>query len=367
MERRRRCISDKLIVCGPATKKPADWKQFMANDENKQQLINLLLTEWQNDKYAVDLHGRQVTLICHGQAYLLTLEDGTITKVTAIQSLNSRQEETDTRIILYVAYAQSKGYRYARVKSPDSDVFFILLYYALTYRNIAILFDTGTGNNKKLLNITDMAESFTQVHCSALLSLHAFTGYDRTSALKGQAKVKPLKILQTSPEYEEVLSQIGDSWDVAEEVFSKLESFTCAICGKSCIKDVNSLHYMKISEICSDRGQEALLKNMDMASLPPCKRTLQQHVLRANYQVAIWRKSHIPNPVIMNPQDHGWKLVNGLLQPHWFYGEDIPGQLTDLEIMAGSDDEESDDEESDDDSDFEADIGVPMISDTDED
>jgi len=35
--------------------------------------------------------------------------------------------------------------------------------------------------------------------------------------------------------------------------------------------------------------------------------------------------------------------------------------------MAGSNDEESDDEESDDDSDFEADIGVPMISDTDED
>ena len=42
-------------------------------------------------------------------------------KMSVMSGSCSSQEETDTRIILYITYAQSKGYHYARVSSPDLD------------------------------------------------------------------------------------------------------------------------------------------------------------------------------------------------------------------------------------------------------
>ena len=49
---------------------------------------------------------------------------------TEIPEIFSDQEETDTRVILYCAYAQKQGYETVRIRSPDSDIFFILLHHA---------------------------------------------------------------------------------------------------------------------------------------------------------------------------------------------------------------------------------------------
>ena len=46
METDRRGMADKFLVSGPSTKVPGDYKQFLANSENKTQLIQLLLREW---------------------------------------------------------------------------------------------------------------------------------------------------------------------------------------------------------------------------------------------------------------------------------------------------------------------------------
>ena len=42
-------ISQKYLVSGPATKKPTDFKLFLCNEENKQQLSRMLLQKWKND------------------------------------------------------------------------------------------------------------------------------------------------------------------------------------------------------------------------------------------------------------------------------------------------------------------------------
>ena len=52
MECDRRGCSAKLIIKGPGTKKPPNWKLFLANDENKTQFISLLCTVWSNPTYA---------------------------------------------------------------------------------------------------------------------------------------------------------------------------------------------------------------------------------------------------------------------------------------------------------------------------
>jgi len=57
--------------------------------------------------------------------------------------------------------------------SPDSDVFFILLQYAASSEDITVLFDTGTGNKQRLINVSRMASDFGQTKSTALMRLHA--------------------------------------------------------------------------------------------------------------------------------------------------------------------------------------------------
>jgi len=43
---------NKIILKGESTRRPADWKAFLSNEENKQQFIKLLLEVWSKDSFA---------------------------------------------------------------------------------------------------------------------------------------------------------------------------------------------------------------------------------------------------------------------------------------------------------------------------
>ena len=45
-ERTWRGCAEKMMIKGGKTKRPSDWKQFLTNDENKKQLIQVLLDVW---------------------------------------------------------------------------------------------------------------------------------------------------------------------------------------------------------------------------------------------------------------------------------------------------------------------------------
>lgn len=92
--------------------------------------------------------------------------------------------------------------RSAVVKTPDTDIFLILLHYAASIP-INIYLDTGTGKNRKLVNVTELADSMGAEYCTAVLGLYVFTGEDVTSAFKGKGKVGPLKKMQHQPKYQQ--------------------------------------------------------------------------------------------------------------------------------------------------------------------
>ena len=83
--------------------------------------------------------------------------------MTEIPKLESNQEEIDTRVVLYCSCAVDKEYNYVRVRSPDSDIFFILLYYASKI-NITLLFDTNSRCKRRLLNISQLTHDFTPLY-----------------------------------------------------------------------------------------------------------------------------------------------------------------------------------------------------------
>ena len=98
-----------------------------------------------------------------------------------IPTIYSNQEETDTRVVVYLHYAASLGYKDAVVRTPDTDIFVILLHHAHSI-NLNVYLDTGSGKHRRLINVTELAKSFGEDYCATLLGCHVFTGEDCTSA-----------------------------------------------------------------------------------------------------------------------------------------------------------------------------------------
>ena len=135
----RRGSAAKLIVRGDNAKKRKEWKSFLTNNENKKQLIEILPAVWSSDSCKDNIRDRVVILTCEGEAYEILVEEwqASCKKIT---SLKSSQEETDTRVVLHCKYGKENGFKYARVRSADSDIFFILIYYVRYLQGITILF-----------------------------------------------------------------------------------------------------------------------------------------------------------------------------------------------------------------------------------
>lgn len=78
-ERLRRGFSQRYIIEGQATRKPVDFKLFLANEENKLQLCQLLLRVWGSKAAASRLEkcGTAVAVV-EGKAYLLDTSDGDV-------------------------------------------------------------------------------------------------------------------------------------------------------------------------------------------------------------------------------------------------------------------------------------------------
>ena len=142
-----------------------------------------------------------------------------------IVSLSSTQEETDSRVILYSFYAKDRGFKFVRVRSPDSDIFFIFLYYADKLKGLELLFETSKGNKRRCISISQVANTLTPLLCDAFLGVHAFTGCDNSSAFKGKGKVKTIKIVERKEHSKQMFAKLGESWKI-EGLLMSFEEFT---------------------------------------------------------------------------------------------------------------------------------------------
>uniref|UniRef100_UPI00358FE108 uncharacterized protein n=1 Tax=Myxine glutinosa TaxID=7769 RepID=UPI00358FE108 len=119
-ERLRRGSSEKIILAGPATRKPYDLKMFLANYDNKKQLCQLLLRVWSGQQAASRLERTEMAvLIVEGRAHQFVSMNGEV-EVRELPTIYSNQEETDTRVVLYLHHAAALGYKNAVVRTPDT-------------------------------------------------------------------------------------------------------------------------------------------------------------------------------------------------------------------------------------------------------
>ena len=154
-------------------------------------------------------------------------------------SLRSNQEETDTRVLLYLNHAENIGFKSAVVRTPDTDIFMILLHYCHNLK-ITVYLDTGCGRKRRLINITELAKSLGKEFSNVLLRFYVFTGEDCTSAFKGKGKVQPLKKLKRNERFFNAFSRLCEKWTISEEIIQSLEDFTCKMYGDTRSSSVDS-------------------------------------------------------------------------------------------------------------------------------
>ena len=100
-----------------------------------------------------------------------------------IHELVSNQEETDSRVVLYLKYAVKLGYKSAVVRTPDGDILFILLHFAHVI-SPTIFLDVSTGKHCQIVNVSELSELKGADYCIMVLGLYVFTGEDVTSAVR---------------------------------------------------------------------------------------------------------------------------------------------------------------------------------------
>ena len=99
-----------------------------------------------------------------------------------MEELNCTQEEADTKIIFHYLHiaAHSPDDSAKIVRSSDTDVFVLLLHFTQEFQQ-KILFDTGVGNKRCLIDVQDVIREVGKEMCLALPVLYAFSGCDTNS------------------------------------------------------------------------------------------------------------------------------------------------------------------------------------------
>ena len=133
-----------------------------------------------------------------------------------------------------------------------------------------MIFDTGTRNKRRQVDLSSLASSMSSSLREAILGLHAFTG---CFAEKG--KVRPLKTLKKDQSVIDVFARLRTREAVSTADRSKLEAFVCALYGKETYSTVDKLRYNKVRQ--SFKGRKNILSSsdgVDLSQMPPCDQVL---------------------------------------------------------------------------------------------
>ncbi|KAK3730477.1 hypothetical protein QZH41_014705 [Actinostola sp. cb2023] len=308
-----------------ATQLVKQWRKFLSEVKNKTSLIKFISQEWRGEECTGRLRGKTLFVAAESECWKIT-EEGS----ENVAELKSNQEEADTRMLLHAAHAAQEGYEAVAISSEDTDVFILLLNFS-SIINAKLFMRCGSRTRTRLVDIKGVIQRTGQEVCEALIGLHSFTGCDTVSAFAGKGKICALKILKSDEGARRMFRELGQSWAVPEDLFILLEKFTCSMymsVGNTtgCVNDA------RYELFCAKNGE------VESHQLPPCQDSLQKHILRANYQAAIWKRSLEANPDIPSPDGMGWTIqtstdaVSTELLIDWMDGQPAPSAV--LQLLA---------------------------------
>ena len=94
------------------------WRKVLNSADNKTQLICFLTNTSKQPTYRNKLQGKEMFVTCEEKCFRITTSG-----VTEVQSLESTQEEADTRLLLHAAHTSEAGYQSIIISSEDIDCY----------------------------------------------------------------------------------------------------------------------------------------------------------------------------------------------------------------------------------------------------
>ena len=338
-------------ITGPDQAQRQSGTELLKNVLFKEAFANFLMEEWKKPQYGPILGGKTV-YISHGGTCMKMSNNEQVLETERPNHLQCQHEEADT---LLAFHANSISSGTIMVRSTDTDVLIILLGLAGRSEGINIILDYGSGNHRRYIGVSELAAILEEEQpglTEALIGLHALTGCDFTSCFFRKGKVRPFQRLEANPKHVMALQSLTtDDVDIPG-----VTAFVCLLYGFK-TSDIIEARYKAFMRMSGGKGKDLLasLKKINCASLPPCAKTLLNHIKRAQYVARMWKRADETNPTAdASPTDYGWNINQNCYEPDWFQGSSVPESLTsaptspadaDSAEATSSDEEESESDE----------------------
>lgn len=258
-------------------RKVVKFRTFLQLSENKRSLLKFLCNYILEN--SIENMTQNETLIIAGGfenpdlCYSINKENG----LNELQELKCNHDEADTRLILHMLYEfQVHHCNNVLVKSVDTDVLILLIYYCSSYLKNQILeeqcslyMELGHGNKKKIISISDIVQRLDDQVCKCLLPLHVITGCDTTNSFFKIGKKTAFDVFMKNPKSFGELEKLGTA-PIAES-FDIGTKFVLALFRNknTSIKTLNQLRY-----------HFSMTSQKSATELPPTDDSFQQHILR---------------------------------------------------------------------------------------
>lgn len=329
-ERKKRGSEDLVFsITGPEQTRPKDWQSALKQSSFKVEFMRFLALEWMKSTYADIIGDHEVYLALDDTCYCFTVDDGCVSRVT-VPALKSFHEEADTRIAFHLDFiAQVQEVKHISIRSNDTDVLVILLYYmSQTDTSVNVWLDAGLNsqNTRRFININELAEKLGSDVCTALPGLHALTGCDYTASFLNKGKIKPLELMLKHDGFKAALRSLGNG-PLTDAIVQACEKFICHLYGKAKIASVNCVRFMMFQDTYTPKNFGDPLnsiKGINPSSMPPCAKVLRKKLERANYIAQMWKKASSQKPCDEPPDGHGWLLDDGTYAIHWYDADQLP-------------------------------------------
>ena len=223
-------------------------------------------------------------------------------------------EEADQRVVRHVLNVAKCGiWHDIVVKTSDTDVFILLLAFFPYIKEVS---DSEIyciyGAEAKYYHIISIVETLNISVLKALPFFHAFSGCDTTSSFYKQSKVAMWDLWMKYPFYEQLTKvfQVLSTQpsEISSPQIDEIEKFLKYVYYTSF--EVDSLDIQRMRQF--EYNAAASLQ-----SIPPSRNGLTEHIKRACFQGGwIWREA-ISNIDLPDPENWGWKLVDGKYHPKW--------------------------------------------------
>eukprot|EP00794_Sanderia_malayensis_P012581 gene12581-biopygen10020 len=284
-----------------------DWQEFLHNDANKENLIQIAADFFRSAE------GRKLLTI----PLIITCKDEAweISKTSVKALPRSNHEEADTKIILHASSIDTA----VVVVAKDTDVF-VLLVYAMQNCSPSEEWYMCIDNNK-YVKIRNIIQRFGSKICNALPQVHAITGSDATAYKYNVGKIKVIKKLMAKETHCDLIQDLGKDESLSDTIKIDAKRFvqTVMYSGKIDESYVNT-------RIRLYQG----LKTKSSAVIPADPKSIDQELLRVNLTCFIWLRCLDKVVTRPDPKSSGWHYDEALnrLVPTWYTEALLPPSLT---------------------------------------